>query len=96
MSFTVLAILGTKDDRFDPWVQPAHMMSRNVTRLLKSRYIWFWVRRHSALGANILIAVLTEAADAARAENRDIVMLGLSQDNADSGRWADHHGACYL
>ena len=85
-TLTVFAILGAKDDRFEPWIQPVDMMSRDVTRLLRSRYIWFWVRRHSALGANILIAVLTESADAARAENRDIVLPELSQDNADATR----------
>jgi hypothetical protein len=61
------------------------MMSRDVTRLLRSRYIWFWVRRHSGLRANILIALLTAAADAARAENRDIVLPELPADSTDAG-----------
>jgi hypothetical protein len=85
-TLTVFAILGAKDDRFEPWIQPVDMMSRDVTRLLRSRYIWFWVRRHSALGANILIALLTAAADAARVEGRDIVLPELSEDRADAGR----------
>ena len=85
-TLAVFAILGAKDDRFHPWVQPVDMMARDVTRLLRSRYIWFWVRRHSAFGANILIALLTDAADAARAENRDILLPELSEDRADAGR----------
>jgi hypothetical protein len=85
-TLTVFAILGAKDERFEPWIQPVDMMSRDVTRLLRSRYIWFWVRRHSALGANILIALLTAAADAARVEGRDIVLPELSEDRADAGR----------
>ncbi len=81
----VYSILGSQHDRFEPRVQPVDMMSRDVTRLLRSRYIWFWVRRHSGLRANILIALLTAAADAARAENRDIVLPELPADSTDAG-----------
>ncbi len=85
-TLTVFAILGAKDDRFDPWVQPADMMSRDVTRLLRSRYVWFWVRRHSMLETTTLISVLTAAADAARAENRDILLPEFPGDCIDAER----------
>jgi hypothetical protein len=62
------------------------MMSRDFTTLLRTRCIWLWVRRHSVLGANILIALLTASADAARVEGRDIVLPELSEDRADAGR----------
>ena len=62
------------------------MTSGDVTRLLRSRYVWFWVRRHSALGANTLIALLIAAANAARTESRDIVLPELPADSADAGR----------
>jgi hypothetical protein len=88
-TLTILAILGAKEDRFEPWLpwlQPVEMMSGDVTRLLRSHYVWFWVRRHSALGANTLIALLTAAANAARAESRDIVLPESPADSADAGR----------
>jgi hypothetical protein len=75
-----------KDDQFEPWVQPAHMMSRDATRLLRTRCIWLWVRRHSVLGANVLIALLTASADAARAEDRDIVLPELPEASNDAER----------
>jgi hypothetical protein len=85
-TLTVFAILGSKDDRFEPWVQPVDILSRDVTRFMRSRYVWFWVRRHSALGANTLIALLTAAADGALAESRDIMLPELSEVSADAER----------
>lgn len=83
-SLAVFTVLGAADDRFEPRLQPVNMMSRDVTRLLRSRYVWFWVRRHSTLGPAMLIALLTAAADAARAENRDIVLPELAGDRINA------------
>ncbi len=81
----VYSILGSQHDRFEPQVQPVDIMSRDITRLLRSRYVWFWVRRHSGRGAIILIALLAAAADAAPAENRDIVLPELPGEGSDAG-----------
>ena len=61
-------------------------MSRYITRLLRSRYVCFWVRRHAMLETTTLISVLTAAADAARAENRDILLPELDGDSAAAER----------
>lgn len=85
-SLTVFTVLGAADDRFEPRMEPFYLRSRDITRLFRSRYVWFWVRRHAMLETTTLISVLTAAADAARAENRDILLPELAGDSAAAER----------
>jgi hypothetical protein len=77
--FAVYGVLGSRHGWFESRAEPFEMMSRDITRLSRSRYVWFWVHRHSILGPEILVALLKAADDSARAENRDIVLPELSE-----------------
>jgi hypothetical protein len=68
-SVAVFVVLGSDPDELDHIAQ-----SDGAPLLLRSRYIRYWIYRHSHCEVSQVISTLAEAVDFARAEDRDVVL----------------------